>query len=715
MAQLSTNTIFYDQLIKAVQEFLRKYSNNQISSHDEMAHDMQELITFVNRYSGSPTTQYEQVIKGEPPSSAKFNRFVSGIADDLNIAAKQLDYQSAQIVSLYNMFNAEIEKENQFTNRIKSKVKVLQAYSESPSNDLYYLGDSFENMDFVDVSKIPKNYSMMIKDGSARLPISSSTAWTPKSVSVIDGESNGFIGNNHAVNASNGVDSNYRYSFQDNPSVGLIGNSIDNNPLTYFEYEGINIDNSLKKKNNAKDFEFTYSFQEEIDGKKVNNFKGWSDKNLTEPLRLSLKLTSVSAQRANAIDIIPYFGTVENVYSELKVVAVTAISASTRQLVQLIDRPIYIGSSFLPQSIESSKNYFYNKASVTFPEIVTNEINVYFEQPNYNDINVQHLYWQPLPSSGRLAALDAQTRFDPSSLSSLGFQDVQYDMKELVPTIVQPNQYKDLSSLSTRRIDITFKDQNFGSKYIVTFKRMKNSSIVKMYYTNSFTGLETPLVQQQKSATEDSKLAWQHESIESANAAIVFMQSKIASSEWSADNYQELKTEKIQTSFEPKTRAIPIPLKRKFEIYPAKRAAIGIRSIDVYNNMYQSNGEIVSKPFVFPYDVKNLTMSADVKLDSRSLNNTSQYVKYSVSLDDGKTWILISPIENPFSGVPEILSFNENISSLGQVKGVSYFNYPDIPKETKNIRVKIELTKPRNYNISPIVYSYQIAGRVEQV
>ena len=35
-------------------------------------------------------------------------------------------------------------------------------------------------------------------------------------------------------------------------------------------------------------------------------------------------------------------------------------------------------------------------------------------------------------------------------------------------------------------------------------------------------------------------------------------------------------------------------------------------------------------------------------------------VRYYVSADDGNSWIAISPIENPFSGIPEILSFNEN-------------------------------------------------------
>jgi hypothetical protein len=308
MAQLSVNTVFYDQLIKKIQAFIKNYSNNNISSYEEMAKDFHALITEVNKYSTDPISKYEQVIKGEPPSSEKFNRFISSVADDLNIIAKQLDYQSAQLVSLYNLFNSEVEKEYQFANRIKSKIRILQAYSGAPSEDLYYFGDSFENMDFIDVNKISKNLTPLIKNGNATLPIVSTSDWTVRTISIVEDQSNGFIGNNHAVYAKENVDSNYRYMFQDNNSVGLLQNITDSNPLTYFEYEGINIDNSEKIKNGAKDFEFTYLADSTVDGKKVSTYKNWSEKKLNEPLVLTLKLKTDKSRKANSVTIIPYFG-----------------------------------------------------------------------------------------------------------------------------------------------------------------------------------------------------------------------------------------------------------------------------------------------------------------------------------------------------------------------------------------------------------------------
>ena len=308
MAQLSTNTVFYDQLIKRVQSFLEKYSDNKVSSYEDMSKEFNILMTEVNKYSSDPISRYDQVIKGEPPSSKKFNKFISDIADDLNITAKQLDYQSAQLVSMYNLFNSEIQKENQFANRVKSKVRILQAYSEAPSEDLYYFGDSFENMDFIDLIKTPRNLLALVKNGSASLPVSSANTWLVKSISIDENASNGFIGNNHTVYAKNNIDSNYRYMFQDNNSVGLLQNVTDSNPLTYFEYEGIYINPVEKNKNGAKDFEFTYEQAFNIDNKKGINYKNWSEKKLDTPLVLSLKIKANSFKKTNSISIIPYFG-----------------------------------------------------------------------------------------------------------------------------------------------------------------------------------------------------------------------------------------------------------------------------------------------------------------------------------------------------------------------------------------------------------------------
>lgn len=152
MAQLSTNTIFYDQIIKKIQDFISRYRNNKTASYDEIAKEYNALVTEVNKYATKQTSRYEPVIKGEPPSSQKMNRYIDSTSSDLNTIAKQLDYQTAMIVSLFNMFNSEIQKEERFINRFKSKIKILNAYTNSPGNDLFYFSDSLDNLDFIDIS-----------------------------------------------------------------------------------------------------------------------------------------------------------------------------------------------------------------------------------------------------------------------------------------------------------------------------------------------------------------------------------------------------------------------------------------------------------------------------------------------------------------------------------------------------------------------------------
>lgn len=373
----------------------------------------------------------------------------------------------------------------------------------------------------------------------------------------------------------------------------------------------------------------------------------------------------------------------------------------------------------MPQNVEVQKNYYYNQAVIYFPEINTSEIIVNLQQSSYSDIKLQHSYWKPYYNTGLASALNAQNRFDPASLNSIGFQDVQYNLSDLVPNVLRPNQLKDQSSLVTKKINITYKENLKVDRYLVSFKRINTtitpSALQKYYYTNFPIGFESLVKQQALAAEPNIDLAFSYETLESAETAKRYIQQKISSAEWTSNNFQDLVIEQIKKDLSPKSITGSISLQRNFEIYNAKRFSIGIRSIDINYNTYAQKSQIISKPFVFGYNVKNLTISADTSLSLQSGDSTISYIKYYISLDDAKKWIEISPIENPFNGIPEVLSFNENVESFGQIKGVSYFNYPNIPIDTKSIRIKIELQKPKYENTTPIIYSYQIAGRVEQI
>ena len=405
-------------------------------------------------------------------------------------------------------------------------------------------------------------------------------------------------------------------------------------------------------------------------------------------------------------------------YSELKVSSITAVSKLTNQTVELLDSPVYIGSNFIPQNIESKKNYYYNKAVIYFNEIVTSEIIVHLEQSDYSDITMQHMYWKPFSNTGSLTPLNTQSRFDPASLNAIGFQDVQFNYSDLVPSILRHNVSKDQSSLVTKKINVTYKESLKVERYVVTFKRLNSSatpSLQKYYYANPAIAFQTLAKQQELAAVSDINLAFQYESLIAAETAKTYIQTKISDTEWLGSNFQDLVVETIKSDLSPRYSTSSVLLQRNFEIYSAKRFTIGLRSIDVNYSMYAQKAQLISKPFIFGYNVKNLTISSDTVFSLQGENSNVSYIKYYISIDDGKKWIQISPIENPFNGIPEILSFNENMESFGQVKGVSYFNSPDIPSDTRSIRIKIEIEKPRYENTTPVIYSYQIAGRVEQL
>jgi hypothetical protein len=191
---------------------------------------------------------------------------------------------------------------------------------------------------------------------------------------------------------------------------------------------------------------------------------------------------------------------------------------------------------------------------------------------------MQHMYWKPFSNTGSLAPLNTNSRFDPAGLSAIGFQDVQFNYLDLVPSILRPNVSKDQSSLATKKINITYKEAIKVERYVVTFKRLGSSatpSLQKYYYVNPAIGYQTLAKQQEIAAVSDIGLSFQYESLTAAEMAKKYIQTKISSAEWSGSNFQDLAVETIKSDLGPKYLTSSILLQRNFEIYPAKRFTIG--------------------------------------------------------------------------------------------------------------------------------------------
>ena len=100
--------------------------------------------------------------------------------------ARQMDYLLAKTISSFNLFQSEIDKESNSLNRINSKVKVLQLYSKSSSEDIYYLGDSFENFENVDLTAKYTSPISIVTEGHLSLPVISGSVWPIENISIKD-------------------------------------------------------------------------------------------------------------------------------------------------------------------------------------------------------------------------------------------------------------------------------------------------------------------------------------------------------------------------------------------------------------------------------------------------------------------------------------------------------------------------------------------------
>ena len=195
MAQVSANTLTYDQIYLKLKNFMIKDFNNEFLTNAEKIEEYNKILKEIQDSILDQDYYYEPFIKGEPPTSAKLNKFSTNLSDNINSLAKQLDYLNAKTINGYNMFVREIENEKRYSERIASKAKILQMYSESPANDIIYNGDSFDNYDNIDIQKIKVDYNPLILNGKFTLPIKSIKQWNSSKVSITS--TSGFMGNNH--------------------------------------------------------------------------------------------------------------------------------------------------------------------------------------------------------------------------------------------------------------------------------------------------------------------------------------------------------------------------------------------------------------------------------------------------------------------------------------------------------------------------------------
>lgn len=734
MAQVSSNTLTYDQIFVKIKDFYTKNLRNEFPTSDDKLKAYQSLLSDIQTNILKPTVKFDPVIKGEPPSAIKMNKFVDGLSSDVLTISKQIDYLSAKVINTFNLFNSEIGAEKKYLERIASKARILQMYSKAPAENIIYVGDSFDNADFVEVESIPIGQNPHIENGVFTLPISNSRAWNARTISIDTLNSNGFMGNDHQaiINPDQNTQQSYTYVYKSNPSISSTSAIADSNILTYFEYEGLNVDldsNPNVDKSLLSEFEFSYLANRKIvNDKTTGDLVNWSKFDLDKPLKLVVKIESAVESNANTLTIVPYFGS-------CKLVKVTSVKAirSNGSITEILSDPIYIGSSFVPTNGQIMNQYFYDKAILRFADIKVVRFEVSFEQDSYEQIDVMHAYWKPIfplnPSAEDiLNPFYGKSRFNPDALSSDTYELIEYDKYIITPLVTTPNQFKNLDRPS-RLINVALKRRPLTqSGYIITVKGYKidtddEGNIIQEYpnnkhemYFKNFDLSNNFIFDYPKSIIfeEQGKV---YASAEDAAADVQAIQDV-----FTADPKQyvgttfcyvyEVVAEFSTVTVPQRKRFYPVRLGLEYERYQAKRKAIGIRDISASYDLYTHSSTLVSKVFNFDSQIESLMLDVDATIDNQYLDSID--IQYFVSLNDSR-WIKLSPIQSPTSGVAEVLIFNKNISNEYKIAGVGYLNYPEIPSTINSVKVKIEISKSRNVNYTPTIRSFKLIAGIKQV
>jgi len=736
MAQVSSNTLAFQQIYSRLRSFFLKDVQNQFKSNQERLQEYNDILSDLYKNVSAPITKYDPYIKGEPPRSGKFNKFSQDFSQDIRNAASQTDYLSAKIINVFNMFTNEIQNEKKYIERISSKSKILQMYNRSESEDLIYLGDSFDNMDYIDVSQVKKGLLPLVQDGALTLPVESIRPWPVKNISITSG--NGFLGNNHEVRSAISQDGYNVYSYVglENPGIASLSSVSDSNPLTYFEYEALNVDKSgYAESSLPSDNEFCYVATANYDPSvRAGSLVDWSRFDESQPLSLTISLESTSASLANSIEIVPYF-------ASMGVVKVSSVKlyGQDGSYEEALVNPFYIGSSLDPLSINVSKNYYYNKAQIKFNERILSKVDITFEQNNPKEIEIMHAYWKPNypESSASDSPFVGLDRFSPDLLT--GYVEVDFDIRKLLPIITNPFSIKQSDFNYTNCTVSTKKDKYTDQFNIITFEEVSTGT--KFYFSDfknwppppgevslGPTGLvfsdtfiydevygKAKRYSKEEETTSDlSQISlWFANNSDYIDGSFKILNTILFEEDSPFDDeyiyIKNIQVENYSHQVDPQTVSYNVPLSKEEDVIPAKRFAIGLRDVSISYEKYSSEAEIVSKPFIFDSPVETLMLSTDLFIERENLQDIS--INYYVS-DGGSNWIQISPIQLDYSSVPEVIAFNQNIPETSKLPGVSYFNYPNVSNPVNTLIFKMSITKNRNKNITPLIYSYQLIAKV---
>ena len=803
MAQLSTDTLIYSQIVARVQEFINEYVAKKAISPKLFDEAYQKVLADIQKTLGGVSFDLNLLSKGDIPDSETFNKMIKMMSNDLNIMTNQLESMSANYINTFNNLSNQIEAEKNSILRIRSKINALEMYTQSPSVDVMYFGDSFNNLSFVNAKKIRAGLIPDIEDGYATLAKVTSRP-SKSTVRVVNQNYGGAATSQISfADISNGLKGNHFLYYKDAESNQFLYEKdssilrstesamVDGSPATYFEYEAINV--LASQTTTRPEYEFQY-----FDNDKLIN---WANFDTNNPLKLTVELSTQSqtGENINYISIIPFFGyDIDGANALIKNVKVTSIklyNQQTNTTYEIINNgPVYIASDPSQKTLVNYKNFFYNKGVFRFNETKASKIYITFEQDEFKSTTIKHVYWTPYEIGGT-NKWSNQNRFLPEAALNSGAQSVSWDKSLIVPKVTNPTEHKSNPS-ERKQIVVNYTDQvSSGDKYQIKLTSGQNS-----YYwykkdldlnIDMFTTKEGSVSYHDKQLIELTRLRLISTDYQSACVLVDPTKSTLITGKikmntisaagglatittsaphslavgdkvyirdrWSSvdivgnftvtaiDSATQFKVSisstdtistidisnnfglcikvidkatttnaVVETAKESISKALQVPLvlQRNFEELKAMRASIGIRDISFGKETFQESAEIISKPFFVSGNLEMLSLYAADVIPESSTNQA--YIKYSISVDGGINFFPIQPTERNYTGTPEILVFNQNLTNDTTLPLVRYLNSGKdigVPNPINSVIVKIEMKKDRSSNNTPLLYYYKVGAR----
>ena len=164
---------------------------------------------------------------------------------------------------------------------------------------------------------------------------------------------------------------------------------------------------------------------------------------------------------------------------------------------------------------------------------------------------------------------------------------------------------------------------------------------------------------------------------------------------------------------------------KKREYFDGKRWLIGLRDIGINSYSYRENGKLLTNTYSSPEPIKRISLNAtdiipprfyEGKTEETNYSNRHKWVRYYISINNGKTWHRIAPKSRNLSEYPH--EYYINTTYAGDQKSTEILETED---KVHDVTLKVEMERPTSIDnadsYTPILenYNLKLESTVEEV